>query len=1203
MGRLFDEFGALTFQNEAAVSQNFILPLLQRYLGYRSEEIIPEVHYPAKDIFSGVHFAGGGSKGLVHRPDYVVCLNGNPDEARFVIDSKGPGEKIDDHLGQLHSYALSVGKNLLMMTNGKEVKVYNVNEILFYSQDIADLQIRIDELVAILGRSSQSSKSTLEILKDINFERAISESDQERLDRELQQRKILLADFHAYLKKLTVDFAQWYLPSQYFQALDDLQLTGMNPSYLHTFQLQDGKEEKYQKKKQFKLHNVQDEAKLKIKVFVGETGTGKTCLLKFMTLEAAKKCLAFRELRIPVYIALREISERHKLGDLITAFLSRNGYRLASLYDLPQTNEFVFYLDAYDEVPEQLRSDTYQEITYLGERYEVYITARPSIIPHFKPSMIFDLLPLSENEIKEIVKTHIGDRYYEFQQQLENGNLARESGNILLLLCLISVYKESATLPGTVAKVIGAVVSRVRKWQDSKQHKAGGLSWVAVERFLAHLAFHVVESGNIAIAKTEVEKLLLEPLLALEQERKLSLGYSTAQIIDELERTGLIMGNQDSLYFWHRVFLSYFASVGLKLRYESGTAHLEEKVPEGRWHVIIVGMSSLVSDTTDLVKSCKDNLWLAAYCLEENSQCEQNVLETIVDQLKALVVSPVPEMRNRASSTITKIENSYVLDYLFEAIEQNVSPEIKMHALSRIGKTRSEKALRLICQNLDWKEGAFFSGSASQAHIARGLYYYHEPEHLVILECWRKNNDYLMDKECGRIFLELHSQGRITETLLHNLEELFIEDFIQSEGNGSKLYQLATLLSLNQNDNFAYRLLDVIFSVDFAVFCVPLIDLLKEYTSLPVVEKLKGLILKHAEEKHYSVELLVKIIYKSKCLVPKNIYLELAGQSNKNIAYQAVAAFSRFPFETVKEEIYLHLYGNDPQMQNGALEALVENGEIIELIRTGKFPASFFTPTAHTLLRAVRQFNLYEALPILERIMLGLNKEYVYTSEFNLALELAGTLYFLGEKDKQMVIIGWYFDGRSFTSENDTLHFHLMKNLKYLAPELTVPIAISYFNAYFPLFKERGGIKMDTFLEVVEQLGNYEFVAYVKRIVESLLADKEHLAETSGYHLEHPMRTLVSLVRPDDEDWVLCQLDHFKHHESLQFPALRRALECLAVVGSATAIPFIKQIAVQFKDKEMVLNTCQIAYEHICFRLKLPLTGDLFSEQTTRAEY
>ena len=194
MGKLFEQFSKKTFANEAEVSQNFIIPLLETFLKYSSLEIIPEKHFPAKDIYSGVNFAGGGSKGLTHRPDYVVCIEGDHSKARFIIDSKGPDQKILEHLGQLRSYATSVGQNFLMITNGYELMVYDVNTLIFHSTGIEDLQLKFDELRILLGRKNQLIKSSVEILKEFNFDKAVAKGDNDKINRDIQRRKVQLCD-------------------------------------------------------------------------------------------------------------------------------------------------------------------------------------------------------------------------------------------------------------------------------------------------------------------------------------------------------------------------------------------------------------------------------------------------------------------------------------------------------------------------------------------------------------------------------------------------------------------------------------------------------------------------------------------------------------------------------------------------------------------------------------------------------------------------------------------------------------------------------------------------------------------------------------------------------------------------------------------------------------------------------------------------
>ena len=446
MGKLFDDFGSLNFNNEAEVSQNFILPLLHNHLGYKSHEILPEYYYKAKDVYSGVKFGEGGTKSLNHRPDYVVCLNGDQDDPKFIIDSKGPNEGIDEHLGQLRSYAISVGRNFLMMTNGTELKVYNVNDLLFHSLDIADLQIKLNFLIYLLGRDNQALKSHIEILKEFDYKLAITVTDQEQLDLELRRKKVLIVDFHIYLQKLISDFTDWHLPTRYFHAIDNLKLNKIDPKYLLSFKLHKKEGNSLTERKLFKLSEIEKDDSIKIKVFVGETGTGQTSLLKYFTYSNAKSSLNYCETKIPIFISLRQIRQNYKLEDLIVDFLNQNGYKCNSIFDLPKTNDFIFYLDAYDEIGEIFRGEAFIAIEKLSRKYPCYITSRPNIVPYFKPSTIFDILPISDSQVNEIVRHHVDNRYYEFQRKIENNNLSLEAKNILLLLLLISLFKESGSM-------------------------------------------------------------------------------------------------------------------------------------------------------------------------------------------------------------------------------------------------------------------------------------------------------------------------------------------------------------------------------------------------------------------------------------------------------------------------------------------------------------------------------------------------------------------------------------------------------------------------------------------------------------------------------------------------------------------------------------------------------------------------------------
>ena len=128
MGRIYDKFNTLTYANEAEVSLKFTVPLLNFFLGFSRNEIIPEHEFPARRLFFGRKSFSSESFPKSQRPDFVICLDGDFEKACFVVDSKGPTENLDEHLDQLKSYSLGARVNFLVITNGKDLKIYFAQE-------------------------------------------------------------------------------------------------------------------------------------------------------------------------------------------------------------------------------------------------------------------------------------------------------------------------------------------------------------------------------------------------------------------------------------------------------------------------------------------------------------------------------------------------------------------------------------------------------------------------------------------------------------------------------------------------------------------------------------------------------------------------------------------------------------------------------------------------------------------------------------------------------------------------------------------------------------------------------------------------------------------------------------------------------------------------------------------------------------------
>jgi hypothetical protein len=1195
MGKLFDDFNDLKFHNEAEVSQNFILPILQKYLGYDFNEVIPEHQYPAKDIYSGVSFRKGASKSLNHRPDYIVCINGDLKNPKFIIDSKSPKEGVDDHLGQLRSYALSTGQNLLMMTNGKDLKVYDVNNLLFHSVNIEDLQIKIDSLIGLLGRTNQLLKSPIDIIKDFDYRYATSVAGFSTLDEEVKRKKIILADFMPYLKKLVNDFSDWHTPTRYFKALSNLELFKINPNFLLTFRHHSTESTYQSREKTIRLSEIEADRTMNIKIFSGETGVGKSCLLKFLTNQLANNCLELRETRIPIYVSLREIGYNSKLEDIVVNFLNRNGFHCTSIYELPKTNDFIFFLDAFDEVNEQFHPETFNAIEYLSSDYECYLTTRPNIVPQFRPSLVFDVLPIEEQQVMAVVRQHIPLRYYEFNRQIEASNLKTESGNILLLLCLISLFKDSGILPTTVTQIVREITVRVKKWQESKNKKGSEFTWDLVEQFLAVVAFELVSKDETSLTKKDTISLLYQKQIDLENNKQLAPKFSTAQILDFLSETGLIIVCDDHTYFWHRIFLNYFVALALKEKVSGDYTLISKLAKDTRWEIGIIGLSAFLPSITGLIKALKENLWLSSYCLVENNRCDAQEINRIIVELVTHVKSIVPQVRIRAATYLSHIESNIAKQFFFEAINGDYADDVKIIAISTIGKTRSQESLEIIYSFINWDKSNIFTDTSSQAHIARALCYYGEDEHLQIIDNWKNARDYIMDVECRNIFFELYNTNRLTPKLIIKLKNLYIEEYQSKQPGRDKLDILAQVLTLVPDDAFALQVIEMAWS-DSKLFKIDsAYTLLKSYSTREVIEVIKSKIYEETDEP-YAAEKFVEIMTDSAYPVPKEIYLELTEHPNSNIASKAIGALKRFPYGEIEEELRKFLYGNKPQQQSWALGVLIDNGEIVKLIRRGAFPETFYYPAAHTLLKAIRRFNLAEAKPLMDRVFHFTNRQW--RNEYYLAFDLAGTYYFLGEKDKHKEILGWYYDGERFTMPNDNMHFHIMKMLKYFDPIISGKIAECYFNTYFPFIDDDVRFKAGVFLEAAEDLGQHSLVEFIKKIVDALIDEinKDNSNKNISYHFERPMRALTNLVLPADEDWILERLDSMHSNIGFDFPELRRAAECLGFAGSKKSIPYLKKIATQFKDREMILNVCQFAYERICLREKIPNhIGDIFN--------
>ena len=146
----WDRLASLTFRSEREVESRFARPLLVA-LGWPDEEIHEDVPVQFK-------LGRATTRGRKPAADIVLAPDSPapPQSAYVVIETKNPGEGIDDAKSQAWSYTLALNAPLFVTTNGAQLEVWRVRlgqpHDLVLREDVAGLASARAQLQAALGR-------------------------------------------------------------------------------------------------------------------------------------------------------------------------------------------------------------------------------------------------------------------------------------------------------------------------------------------------------------------------------------------------------------------------------------------------------------------------------------------------------------------------------------------------------------------------------------------------------------------------------------------------------------------------------------------------------------------------------------------------------------------------------------------------------------------------------------------------------------------------------------------------------------------------------------------------------------------------------------------------------------------------------------------------------------------------------------------
>ena len=115
--------------NEAVVEQRIVLPLLDA-LGYDLTDIVPK---------QGVALSQGTKRGRPFEVDFVVYSSAlhSRDTSLIVVEAKAPGVSLESALEQGESYAMALRAPILLLTNGLQLQVWQLQPTLENKQIFA----------------------------------------------------------------------------------------------------------------------------------------------------------------------------------------------------------------------------------------------------------------------------------------------------------------------------------------------------------------------------------------------------------------------------------------------------------------------------------------------------------------------------------------------------------------------------------------------------------------------------------------------------------------------------------------------------------------------------------------------------------------------------------------------------------------------------------------------------------------------------------------------------------------------------------------------------------------------------------------------------------------------------------------------------------------------------------------------------------
>ncbi|MFQ5576280.1 MAG: cyclic nucleotide-binding domain-containing protein [Anaerolineae bacterium] len=408
-------------------------------------------------------------------------------------------------------------------------------------------------------------------------------------------------------------------------------------------------------------------------VILGEAGTGKTTVLRFITLklaQAAQKNLQNgKPVSLPIYIRLNALTGGQTIEDLILETVQ--GYGLVQFTDRADiesllagqkrdtfpADRFVFIMDGLNEI--QGDPDSRQALNRFIEQFYANRFLLSCRVEDYIPIKSFRtalLQPLTRRDIETFLVNYMG--------QERGARVAREvygdpqlidlTQTPLALYMLTQITKKGTeSLPKNRGVLFERFTENLLERTDSEWWKVFGRSRsktpLSVRKgVLAELGLLMQKERALTCSKKRWHQLIANHIAKYRQAAptpdQQGVKYSTPEDVhEEIKFSGLIRYSSNTEQKWiefaHHTFQEFFAALALQAQNLPVADFIS--TPDGlrHWHGVIVLLYGISGAQTALFSEILGDsgsyarIWLAAQCLANSGQEVALVTETFDREL------------------------------------------------------------------------------------------------------------------------------------------------------------------------------------------------------------------------------------------------------------------------------------------------------------------------------------------------------------------------------------------------------------------------------------------------------------------------------------------------------------------------------------------------------------------------------------------